>query len=70
MNETQNQSAKNETIKTLVDRLTTDDETDEQKIENIYYFVRDEIQFGWMYPQEIPAAEVLKTKADNGSVEK
>jgi len=62
MNENQNLSAKNETIKTLVTGLMADAETDEQKIEKIYYFVRDEIKFGWVYPQEIPAEAVLKNK--------
>lgn len=34
-------------------------ETDEEKLERIYLFVRDEIEFGWVYPQEIPPEEVL-----------
>lgn len=53
-------SAKNETITTLVARLITGTKTDEEKIEKIYYFVRDEIKFGWVYPQDISAEEVLK----------
>lgn len=37
-------------------------QTDVEKAEKIYYFVRDEIKFGWIYPQEIPAEEVLKNR--------
>ncbi|MBN2297810.1 MAG: transglutaminase domain-containing protein [Deltaproteobacteria bacterium] len=59
-NKKQGLSAGDETIKTVVDRLIAGAETDEQKIEKIFYFVRDEIKFGWVYPQEIPAEEVLR----------
>lgn len=52
--------AGDETIKSVVDRLMVGTETDEQKIEKLFYFVRDEIKFGWVYPQEIPAEEVLR----------
>lgn len=62
MNKNQNLPAKDETIKTAVARLIAGAKTDEQKIEKIYYFVRDEIKFGWVYPQEIPAEEVLKNR--------
>lgn len=55
-------SANNEKIKDLVIKLMADTKTDEEKITKIYYFVRDEIKFGWIYPQDIPAEEVLKNK--------
>jgi len=61
-NKSQNLPAKDETIKTVVARLIADTKTDEEKIEKIYYFVRDEIKFGWLYPQEIPAEDVLKNR--------
>jgi hypothetical protein len=35
-------------------------ETDIEKAEKIFYFIRDEIKFGWIYPQEIPVADVLR----------
>ncbi|HOO34322.1 MAG TPA: transglutaminase-like domain-containing protein [Thermotogota bacterium] len=35
-------------------------QTDVEKAEKIFYFIRDEIKFGWVYPQEIPAADVLR----------
>jgi len=51
-----------ETIKTIVSEITAGAKTDEEKIRRIFYFVRDEIEFGWIYPQEIPAEEVLKNR--------
>ena len=51
-----------ETISSVVNRITEGAETEEEKIEKIFYFVRDEIKFGWIYPQEIPAEEVKKQK--------
>jgi len=51
-----------ETISSVVNRITEGAETEEEKIEKIFYFVRDEIKFGWIYPQEIPAEEVLKNR--------
>lgn len=29
-------------------------------MERLFYFVRDEIEFGWVYPQDIAAEEVLR----------
>ena len=58
----QNLSANDETIKTVVAGLIADAKTDEEKIKSIYYFIRDEIKFGWIYPQEIPAQEVLNNR--------
>lgn len=37
-------------------------QTDVEKAEKIFYFIRDEIKFGWVYPQEMPAADVLRNK--------
>lgn len=51
-----------ETIKSLVACLIEDSETDVEKMERIFYFVRDEIKFGWIYPQEVPAEDVLKNR--------
>ena len=55
-------SESEETIKSVVARLVKDAKTDNQKMERIYYFVRDEIKFGWVYPQEIPPEKVLKKR--------
>ena len=52
-------SVPGESIASVVARITQGVETDEEKMERIYYFVRDEIKFGWIYPQDIPAEEVL-----------
>jgi len=62
INESKDLSEKDETIKTVVAGLIARADTDEEKIERIYYFVRDEIKFGWVYPQEISAEEVLKNR--------
>ncbi len=45
-----------ETVKKLIEGAADD----EEKIRRIYYFVRDEIRFDWVYPQDIPPGEVLK----------
>jgi hypothetical protein len=34
--------------------------TDAEKIEKLFLYVRDEIPFNWVFPQNIPAVEVLK----------
>jgi transglutaminase-like putative cysteine protease len=34
--------------------------TDEEKIERLFLFVRDEVDFNWIYPQDIPPEDVLK----------
>jgi hypothetical protein len=52
----------NETVTSVVEKITFGAESDTEKMERIYYFVRDEIKFGWVHPQEIPAGEVLKNK--------
>ena len=49
-----------ESIESVVKRITKGAETEAEKMKRIYYFVRDEIKFGWVYPQEIPAIEVLR----------
>lgn len=51
-----------ESITEMVKVITINAKTDEQKAEAIFLFVRDSIQFGWVYPQEIPAIEVLKKR--------
>ena len=55
-------SANYETIKTVVADLLSGAKTEEEKIRRIYYFIRDEIKFGWIYPQEISAQEVLNNR--------
>lgn len=35
------------------------DQGDVEKLKCIFYFVRDEIEFNWVYPQDIPPEEVL-----------
>ena len=52
----------NDTIKSVVAELIKGARTDTQKMERIYYFVRDEIKFGWVYPQEVPPEEVLNKR--------
>jgi len=53
---------KEESVKTIVDHLLYNAKTDTEKLEKIYYFVRDTIKFGWVYPMEISAEEVLRNK--------
>jgi len=48
------------TIKTVTDSLISDANSDEEKLERIFYFVRDEILFDFVYPQDLPAEQVLK----------
>jgi len=62
MNKIAKTQIKDETIKAVVNRLVENTKSDEKKLERIYLFVRDEIEFGWVYPQEIPADEVLKNR--------
>lgn len=51
-----------ETISMVVQSLIEGAETDIIKMERIYYYIRDEIKFGWVYPQEISPEEVLKNR--------
>ena len=46
-------------IRELVDKLL-DSKTRESEIEKIYYFVRDEIKFGYNESDDIPASKTLK----------
>ncbi|MHC1604593.1 MAG: transglutaminase-like domain-containing protein [Candidatus Methanofastidiosia archaeon] len=48
-------------IRELVDKLL-DIKTCESKIEKIYYFVRDEIKFGYNESDDISASKVLKER--------
>jgi hypothetical protein len=50
-----------EPFASVVARITEGAESDVEKMKRIYYFVRDEIEFGWVYPQDIPAEQVLWT---------
>ena len=61
-NDKEELSKNNETIKSVVTKLTVNEKTDEGKIKKIFYFVRDEIKFGWVYPQDISEEEVLKNR--------
>ena len=47
-------------IKETTMRVIEGAKTDVEKAEKIFYFIRDEIKFGWVFPQEIPAADVLR----------
>ena len=49
-------------IAETVKEITVNAKTDEQKAKAIFLFVRDSIEFGWVFPQEIPAEEVLKNR--------
>ncbi len=52
----------NNSISVKVKELVKHASTDEEKAEAIYLFVRDSIKFGWLYPQKVPAEEVLKNR--------
>jgi len=52
----------NETIESVVAGLTKGAKTDVEKMKRIFYFVRDEIKFGWVYPQQISPEEVLRNR--------
>ncbi len=62
MNEKAQQTKRKEPIRNFTASLITGAKSDEEKIKRIYYFVRDEIKFGWVYPQEIPAEDVLNNR--------
>lgn len=62
MQEKQNIPLKEGSVKTAVEHLIYNAKTETEKIERIYYFVRDKIKFGWVYPMEISAEEVLRNK--------
>ena len=49
-------------VASVVATVTAGATTDAEKMEAIYYFVRDEIEFGWVYPQVIPAEETLQKR--------
>lgn len=51
-----------QTIASVVARITNDCTNETEIVEKIYYFVRDEIEFGWTYPQNIPPEEVLNRR--------
>ena len=41
-------------------RIIAGASSDAQKLERLFLFVRDEIDFNWIYPQDIPPGDVLK----------
>jgi hypothetical protein len=47
-------------IKELIDKLLVDIKDTEGKTEKIYYFVKDEIKFGYNESDDIPASKILK----------
>ena len=49
-------------IAELTRSLTKNAKNDEQKVEALYLFVRDSIQFGWVYPLDIPVSEILRNR--------
>ncbi|HOP62141.1 MAG TPA: transglutaminase-like domain-containing protein [Spirochaetota bacterium] len=49
-------------ISDVVAGLIAGAKNDEEKMSRIYYFVRDEIKFGWVYPQDISPREVLNRR--------
>lgn len=56
------QDQKVETVKTVTAKLIETANDDEEKMKKIFYFIRDEIKFGWVYPQVISVEEVLKNR--------
>ena len=46
-------------IASVVEPLATGSLNEAETLERIFYFVRDEIEFNWEYPQDIPPEEVL-----------
>ncbi len=47
-------------VEELTRELTRNCSSDEDKMERIFNYVRDEIIFGWVYPQSAPAEDILK----------
>lgn len=53
---------KQQNIVDKVKQITDGSKTDVDKARSIFMFVRDSIKFGWVYPQNIPAQEVLNNR--------
>jgi len=47
-------------IKAVTAEVTAGARADADKIERLFIYVRDEIAFNWVYPQDLPPEEVLK----------
>jgi hypothetical protein len=47
-------------LKATTETLIAQAATDEEKLERLFLYVRDEIAFNWAYPQDIPPEGVLK----------
>ena len=47
-------------VKATTGTLIANAATDEEKLEKLFLYVRDEIAFNWTYPQDIPPEDVLK----------
>ena len=54
------QENSNDIISEKVKEITKGTLTDNQKAEAIFLYIRDSIEFGWIFPFELPAEEVLK----------
>lgn len=52
-------AVKQRSIDSHVTGLIEDVDQDNVKLERIFYFVRDDIEFNWVYPQDIPPEKVL-----------
>ncbi len=46
-------------VKSKTAEILSGTENEEEKLEAIFYFVRDEIEFNWIYPQDISVEEVI-----------
>lgn len=47
-------------LKSTTETLIAQAAADEEKLERLFLYVRDEIAFNWVYPQDIPPEDVLK----------
>jgi hypothetical protein len=47
-------------LQSTTDTLIAQAATDEEKLERLFLYVRDEIAFNWVYPQDMPPEDVLK----------
>ncbi|MEW6262728.1 MAG: transglutaminase-like domain-containing protein [Thermodesulfobacteriota bacterium] len=48
------------TIQEATAKLTQGAESDEEKLRQLFIFVRDEIRFDFLYPQDVPVEKVLR----------
>lgn len=47
-------------LKSATAQIISGASTDAEKLERLFLFVRDEVDFNWIHPQDIPPQEVLK----------